>query len=302
MQVYYIILLMRKIVLVSIILILLGVLTITGFFYLENKYTTWRGGDSLTASLIRQTSTDESESFTFAVIGDSEEDADILNPVFKKSIGLIEDSEADFMIHLGDFTNQGRKIEYDKINLYLKENLSIPINFVPGNHDIAEDPANKTLFLENAGKLFRSFNHQDHHFVILDNSNPQVGFSVEQLDWLKFDLEENKDKFVFIFFHRPIDVPFVKYFSLASEESETTNNNNERLKEIISGYQINEIYCGHIHSYFTYNLGGGVPLTITGGGGSKPNLSFLDNARSFNHFILVEVKDGDHYNRIVEVN
>ncbi len=293
---------MRKIVITLVVFILLGAASVTGYFYLKNKYIAWRDSDSLAASLIRQTTADEIEPFTFAVIGDSEEDADILNPTFKKSIGLIEDSGADFMVHLGDFTNQGQKMEYDKINQYLRENLTIPVNLVPGNHDIAVDPTNKTLFLENAGKLFRSFNHRDYHFVILDNSNPQVGFTVEQLDWLKFDLEENKDKLVFIFFHRPIDVPFVEYFSLPAEESEATENNNLRFKEIISQHQVEEIYCGHIHSYFTYNLENEIPITITGGGGSEPNLSFLDNARSFYHFLLVEAKDGDHYNRIVEVN
>ena len=236
------------------------------------------------------------------MVGDSENDENILSADYKKIIELINTSGVKFLIHVGDFTNRGEKMEYDKFKNYMETSLTIPYNMVVGNHDIIQDPSNKTLFKEYYGNPFRSFDDAGTHFVLLDNANPQIGFSEEELAWLRFDLEQNKDKKIFLFFHRPIDVPYVQYFSIPAEESVEAQQRNEEFKKIINDYPIEEIYTGHLHSYFSYTLINKIPLTITGGGGSTPNLSFLDNARSFIHFIKTEVNGQGHYNEIVEIN
>jgi hypothetical protein len=55
-----------------------------------------------------------------------------------------------------------------------------------------------------------SFNYQDAHFTVLDNSRT-MSLTSDQMDFLEKDLAANKDKQPkFVFFHKPYWIPLLK--------------------------------------------------------------------------------------------
>ena len=88
---------------------------------------------------------------------------------------------------------------------------SLPLYFTPGNHDVFSDTS-RELYVKESGRAPQySFNYQDAHFTVLDNSQTTDLTPQEQLDFLNRDLEANKDKNPkFIFFHKPYWIPILK--------------------------------------------------------------------------------------------
>jgi len=100
----------------------------------------------------------------------------------------------------------------------------IPFLFAPGNHDQAgikvegvdtDDPRyGNGLIFEYIDKdkdtTYYSYDKGNYHFIMLDPEEiPETGYRAvrlpqEQLDWLKEDLEANKDKFIIIAYHQPL--------------------------------------------------------------------------------------------------
>ncbi len=130
----------------------------------------------------------------------------------------------------------------------------VPFLFAPGNHDQAgikvddidiSDPryGNGLIFDyidKDRDTTYYSYNKENYHFVMLDPEEiPETGYRAvrlpqEQLDWLKEDLEANKDKFIIISYHQP----------LGSWESESYSAFMELVK-LYKGHIV--ILAGHTH-------------------------------------------------------
>jgi Icc protein len=105
-----------------------------------------------------------------------------------------------FVLHTGDLTHLAKPAEFDTVAQVLKEVKAGRVLYVPGEHDFDGD-SNK-LYLDRFGQGTRgtgwySFDHQGTHFVGLVNvasntsgSSSGLGrLGVEQLEWLRFDLD-----------------------------------------------------------------------------------------------------------------
>ena len=100
-----------------------------------------------------------------------------------------------FVLHTGDLTHLSRPAEFDTLQQVLSE-LSIPVFYVPGEHDVLDDEGRN--YLQRFGKGTRgagwySFDQQGVHFIGLVNVvNLRAGglgtLGTEQLDWLERDL------------------------------------------------------------------------------------------------------------------
>ncbi len=243
----------------------------------------------------------DDEKFTFAVISDSERKDDNLNKKYKQAIKQINQSDAEFLVHLGDSVHFGNNKEFAEFKNYMDKNLDIPYYIVPGNHDILADEAGKGVFLKYFTDLYDSWDHKDSHFVVLDNSWNLEGFSDQQLNWLKKDLAENQNP-VYIFMHRPTKIPYEDLYEINDAGTKQSFASYEKFYEIINKPENNvkEVYSGHIHMHFPFNLKS-IPMTIVGSSGSEPRYDFMKNDESYYHYFEVEVNGDEHVNSLVEI-
>ncbi|MBU1167104.1 metallophosphoesterase [Patescibacteria group bacterium] len=244
----------------------------------------------------------ETSEFSFLVIGDTENKQTNLGPNFKEFTQLANQSEADFVVHLGDFTNRGTETEFQEMKSYLGKNLDLPYYMVAGNHDILTDPS-RELYKNHFIKTYYSWDHKNSHFIVLDNSNSKTGFDQNQLDFLTEELQNNTDKdHVFVFIHRPVNMSLAKVLKISDGIYPEAQESFDEFERILSASEapIAEVFAGHIHTYFNYSLQN-IPVTISGGGGSKSNLSFWESAKSFHHYLEIKVKKTSHRREVQEL-
>src|SRR5215510_2096001 len=117
-----------------------------------------------------------------------------------------------FVLHTGDLTHLSKPAEFDTLQQVLSE-LSLPIFYVPGEHDVLEDDG--ASYLERFGKGARgagwhSFDQNGVHFIGLVNVvNLKAGglgtLGSEQLAWLERDVKHlNSSTPIVVFAHIPL--------------------------------------------------------------------------------------------------
>jgi Icc protein len=117
-----------------------------------------------------------------------------------------------FVLHTGDLTHLSKPREFDTLQQIMTE-LSVPVFYVPGEHDILEDDGKSYLQRFGNGTLgagWHSFDSNGVHFVGLVNVvNLKAGglgtLGNEQLEWLEKDLKHLKSSTpVVVFAHIPL--------------------------------------------------------------------------------------------------
>jgi 3',5'-cyclic AMP phosphodiesterase CpdA len=117
-----------------------------------------------------------------------------------------------FVLHTGDLTHLSRPTEFDTLQ-QLVSDLSIPVFYVPGEHDVLEDDG--MAFRERFGKGTRgagwqSFDHGGVHFIGLVNVvNLKAGglgsLGEEQIEWLERDVKRLSGSTpIVVFAHIPL--------------------------------------------------------------------------------------------------
>src|SRR5437762_8069503 len=101
-----------------------------------------------------------------------------------------------FVLHTGDLTHLSKPAEFDTLQQVLSE-LSVPIVYVPGEHDVLDDDGKSHLArfgqgTHGAGR--HSFDHQGVHFIglvnVVDLKAGGLGtLGDEQLGWLEKDVK-----------------------------------------------------------------------------------------------------------------
>ena len=117
-----------------------------------------------------------------------------------------------FVLHTGDLTHLSKPEEFDTLKQVLSE-LSVPVFYVPGEHDVLNDDGKS--YLERFGKGttgagWHSFDHSGVHFIGLVNVvNLKAGglgtLGNEQLEWLEKDVKRLKSSTpIVVFAHIPL--------------------------------------------------------------------------------------------------
>jgi Icc protein len=117
-----------------------------------------------------------------------------------------------FVLHTGDLTHLSKPSEFDILQQVLAE-LSLPVFYVPGEHDVLEDDG--TSYLQRFGKGTQgagwySFDQDGVHFIGLVNVvNLKAGglgmLGDEQLKWLEKDVRRLKSSTpIVVFAHIPL--------------------------------------------------------------------------------------------------
>jgi Icc protein len=120
--------------------------------------------------------------------------------------------QPSFVLHTGDLTHLSKPSEFDTLQQVLGE-LSVPVFYVPGEHDVLDDDGKG--FLQRFGKGtqgagWSSFDQGGVHFIGLVNVvNLKAGglgmLGHEQLEWLEQDVKRLKSSTpIVVFAHIPL--------------------------------------------------------------------------------------------------
>jgi plastocyanin len=123
-----------------------------------------------------------------------------------------EPQPPSFVLHTGDLTHLSKPAEFDTLQQVLAE-LSLPIFYVPGEHDVLEDDGKSYLQRFGHGTQgagWQSFDQNGVHFIGLVNVvNLKAGglgtLGDEQLEWLEKDVKHLKSSTpIVVFAHIPL--------------------------------------------------------------------------------------------------
>ncbi len=157
-----------------------------------------------------------------------------------------------------------------------------PIFNVPGNHEIYNRPALQSVYKQQMGSLYGSFNYGNCHFIALDTEEigADGGFSTTQLNWLRHDLATNsRATHIFVFMHHPL-------YPLVPEDALKNGVMRKALQELFSRYHVAYVFSGHEHLYFA-SVHNGVHYVVTGGAGAP--MDTTPEHGGFLHYMLVTV-------------
>jgi len=152
-----------------------------------------------------------------------------------------------FVLHTGDLTHLSKAAEFDTVQQVLSE-LSVPVFYVPGEHDVLEDDGSS--YLERFGKGtsgagWHSFDRGGVHFIGLVNVvNLKAGglgtLGGEQLEWLEKDVKGLASSTpIVVFAHIPL-------WSVYPEWGWGTDD-SERALSYLKRFGSVSVLNGHIH-------------------------------------------------------
>jgi predicted phosphodiesterase len=233
--------------------------------------------------------TEPKNDFRFSIMGDRTGGAqpEIYGRVWRE----VDMMHPDFVINVGDTIEGGRARPVEEIQAQWAELRPVweryshyPLYFTPGNHDIFSDTSEQMYERETKRKPYYSFNYQDAHFTVLDNSRTD-SLSQDQLDFLDRDLTAHKDrKPKFIFFHKPFWIAPLKQ-----------GLSEFPLHQIAKKHGVEHVISGHGHVFVRIVRDGIAYMEVGSSGGQMTKAlemghGFKDGR--FYHHVWVHVKGG----------
>ncbi len=200
--------------------------------------------------------TSPSNDFHFSILGDRTGGA--APGVYERICHEVEALHPAFVINAGDTIEGGDDSRAEQEWLALRPLWGrAAIYFTPGNHDVFSDASRKIYEQQTKRPAFYSFDYQQAHFTVLDNSRSDE-LSESQLEFLRGDLEKNKGKFPkFIFFHRPYWIPYIMFKS-----------SDFPLHRIATKYGVCCVINGHMHQFMHMSQDGIAYMVVGSSGGS----------------------------------
>jgi hypothetical protein len=192
----------------------------------------------------------------------------------------IEEEQPYFILHTGDFVNDGRKIDqwidFFRISNFLHNCTIYP---VIGNHEYYNESYFK-FFKIPEDSYWYSFDNGPIHFIGLD-SNKGNRYNSNQTIWLINDLMNNKKPYTIVFFHHP---PY------SSGNHGSTYLLRFIWSPLFSFFNVDIVFNGHDHCYERGRVNK-VNYVVTGGGGAPPykvsEKWWTIYSESIHHFCLI---------------
>jgi hypothetical protein len=196
--------------------------------------------------------------FHFSILGDrtSAPQPEIYGRVWRE-VDLLH---PDFVMNVGDTIEGGNDAtveqEWAAIHSIWKR-YPYPLYLTPGNHDLYSEKARQIYEKQAGHPPFYSFNWQNAHFTVLDVTAADE-LPDAQLNFLKRDLEANKDKSPkLILFHRPYWIVMAR-----------VHNREFPLHQIAKKYGVSYVICGHAHQWMRM-VNDGVVYMVVGSSGAN---------------------------------
>jgi len=220
----------------------------------------------------------------------------------EEAVRVMNEEQVDFLLHLGDFKDEGNSPDRDETLGFLDEIEAVfqgfegPTYHAIGNHDV--DSITKADFLqhvENTGipkdQSYYSFDLKGFHCVVLDANYHKDGsdqyyaegadwqdpnIPQAQLDWLKDDLEKTELPTI-VFCHHPL-------YEFRRNKNQYHVNNFAAVQEILeASRKVMVVFQGHVHAEEHSKINGIHYIT---------QLAMVDyDGLENNSFSIVEIKD-----------
>lgn len=228
--------------------------------------------------------------FSFIVCGDPQNNYAVFDQVLEAA------KSVDFLIIAGDLTGSGTPTEFENFREAV-DSSGVTYYCVPGNHDVATSPVTQA-YTTYMGSPRRSFDHLNSHFVLIDNSTPELGFYPEEQEWVASDLAAARGRgfeHIFAVCHVPPGFP---YSAKATRSQLPGIDANDRLVPVLVAGGAEELFCGHVH-FYEKKEEDGLLITITGGAGA-PLMNTVVGDSSHN-YVLVEVNGRERVQQVIKL-
>ncbi len=207
----------------------------------------------------------ETDNYTFLVLGDCgtgyQEQLEVKNAVLKE-----KGNHFDGVLLLGDNAYQsGTEKNYQSNFFRYDEIFSNSVIWpAPGNHDynnhlpFSKDPAYYDIFncptngeaggIPSGTEKYYSYDFGNIHFISIDSYDQNTKEWGEMYQWLKKDLDSNKQDWTVVYWHHP---PYSK----GSHNSDNTLMNRKmvqmrrRILPLLETYNVDLVLNGHSHTY-----------------------------------------------------
>ena len=152
-----------------------------------------------------------------------------------------------FVLHTGDLTQNSKPSEFDTLDQVLRD-LSMPVFYVPGEHDVLNDAGKsyrERFGAGHAGAGWYSFDHSGVHFIALVNvvelkAKGLGSLGEEQIAWLARDVAHLKSSTpIVVFAHIPLWSVYPEW-GWGTEDS-------ERALALLKRFGSVSVLNGHIH-------------------------------------------------------
>ncbi|MFC1640497.1 metallophosphoesterase family protein [Patescibacteria group bacterium] len=255
-------------------------------------------GSTVTSGIQSQTEIIDTEEpqgdelFSFLVFGDNQGN----EPLLARIVESASSDDIDFVVNLGDSAEDGKEESF-KAFFEGTKGLPKPMYSVTGNHDIGVDGTLNLFYQYIYANHYYSWTYENRHFITLYNVG-QSALLDEQLDWLEHELDQNSDKAVILFMHKPIDVPFGEFVGY---DTNIPEKRVTRFRSILNSREnIEHIYAGHAHAYLHYFIEN-IPVTVSGGGGAPMiDTSFLSEDPG-HHFLVIRAYETGLVEEVVPI-
>ena len=213
-----------------------------------------------------------------------------------KIADLVAKEKPDMIIFTGDIASNSRNyIHYLQHTIFERKLWNMAEYYpVRGNHE-------STYWLYDAffdlpdNKSYYSFDRMGMHFIVLDCWNVYKPLEEKQMQWLKEDLEKNKNKPISVAMHVPL-------FTSGKYEP----YHEPDLLALFDKYNVLFVFSAHVHSY-ERSLYKGTNYIVTAGGGAPLYPVTRDNpykvVRENVHHYTVLTRDNDTYTlKAIDIN
>ncbi len=222
--------------------------------------------------------------FHFVILGDrtGEPQPGIYEQVWKNAAA----ENPAFVITVGDtiqgLDDQTAEREWRDVQRIFPPRIAL--YFTPGNHDIWSG-LSETLYLKYSGHpVHDSFDHDQAHFTILDNSRAE-NFSAAELAWLESDLHAHeKQPLKFVFSHRPSWIVEV-----------LLKNPQSAIHQLAKKYGVQYVGSGHVHQMIHSNFEGITYLSMPSAGGHLRGTEKYEDGWFFAHTLVEVTGAGAHF-------
>ena len=235
--------------------------------------------------------------FTFVVFGDNRTGTEVYSGLAKRTAG----EKPAFVINVGDvIKDDGNVDEWDEF-VRLSAPINVPYFISPGNHEVSDKDSQtkfKSFVQQPGNELYYSFKAGDVLFVILDTEEPRFKSRIagNQWVWLKGVLARSKEKYKFVFMHRPM-YPYRKYGRHYEDSLNKFERDRDRLQSLFLKYKVDAVFAGHEHFYKKGERDGIVEV-ITGGGGAP--IYTPDSEGGFYHYIRADVSKNSVVFKVID--
>jgi 3',5'-cyclic-AMP phosphodiesterase len=193
----------------------------------------------------------------------------------------------DIVLNVGDSIEGGRQDDtveqqWTDFRKIWQRYQHYPLYFTPGNHDIWSPFSERIYIRETKYKPNYSFNYEDAHFTVLDNSRTS-DLDEAQLKFLEEDLQANRNaEPKFVLFHRPYWIDTIR-----------KQGGDFPLHKLVKQYGVRYVISGHGHTFVRMVQDGIVYMEVGSSGGTMKGKLVRGSGfpqGSFYHFVWVRVE------------